>query len=38
MDGNENLKAAKKSSRSAYLLEFTVIVVLAALAAYAGAA
>ena len=38
MGENENLEAAKKSSRSAYVLEFTVIVVLAALAAYAGAA
>jgi len=35
---DESFKAAKKSSRHAYLLEFAVIVVLAALAAYAGAA
>jgi hypothetical protein len=38
MDENADRKAAKKASRGAYLLEFGVIVLLAALAAYAGAA
>jgi hypothetical protein len=35
---DENLKAAGRSSRLSYVLEFGVIVLLAALAAYAGAA